>query len=810
MKKRLFRLLLLSFVFFSVTANAQVRKYTISGRVTDENGMPLQGAAVIIKGTYLGVTAGSGGEFSFKPMRQGSYTVEVSFLGYRTEERELELDRERYLEFTLETTLIPADEVIIMGTRATESTPVAYSNLASGEIQKLNTGQDLPYLLSSLPSLVQTSEAGTGLGYTNFRIRGTGPSRINVTIDGIPVNDAESQQVFWVNMPDLASSISDIQVQRGVGTSKNGAAAFGASVNLQTEMPSDEAYAMMSSSAGSFNTFKGTVKAGTGLINDRFKMDLRLSGLTTDGYIDRSGSDHRSLFLTGLYNSKIGTFKTNVILGEEVTGISWWGVPEGMLDSARTYNPAGEYTDSFGDTRYYKDQKDNYNQYHFQVLYNKDIGEYLQLNAAYHFTYGAGYYEQYREDELLSGYNLPNWMAGPILIDRVDIIRRKWMLNNFYGGMAGIEYSKGNLDINAGAGINRYIGDHFGRVVWMRVAGWTEKGYQPYFNSAMKSELNFFAKADYRVSSSVSVFGDMQYRRINYIMEGEDDDLMDLGMSREFSFFNPKAGLFFDIDQNQDAFLSLSVANREPTRANYKDAKGDPEAMPRPETLYDLEAGYDLSRSRFMAGVNLYYMHYKDQLVPTGELSNVGYPIMTNVPLSYRAGLELTAAIKPAELFEWSANATLSSNRIKNFVEHYVDYSTVTDEETSMTKDHGDVNIAYSPSLIVNSDMAVYLFRNLELHLISKYVGKQYFDNTNSEDRSLDPYFVNNIRLDYSFTLEAVENISLQLQINNVLNSLYESNAYGGNYYVDGQEYTWAYYFPQAGINYLLRAAVSF
>ncbi|HDZ41439.1 MAG TPA: TonB-dependent receptor [Bacteroidetes bacterium] len=810
MKKLLLNFSLLFLIAISVFPGQQEQKYILSGKVTDDKGQPLAGAAVVIRDTYLGTTAGSDGTFRFKPIKNGEYTIEVSYLGYESAEKEVILDSDVYLEFKLRVALFHADEIMVVGTRATETTPVAYSNLEREEIEKLNTGQDLPFLLSSMPSLVETSEAGTGMGYTNFRIRGTDPSRINITIDGIPINDPESQQVFWVNMPDLASSVSNIQVQRGVGTSKNGAAAFGASVNFRTEMPSDEAYAEISSSIGSFNTFKGTVKMGTGLIKERFKFDLRLSGLTTDGYIDHSGSDHRSLFFTGLYKSGIGTFKANVLLGEEVTGISWWGVPREVLDTARTYNPAGEYTDVFGDKRYYDDQKDDYNQYHFQLFYRKALNDHIQLNAAYHFTYGAGFYEQYREDELLSDYGLPNWMAGPILIDRVDLVRRKWMLNNFYGGIADIKYSKGKVDISMGAGFNKYIGDHFGRVIWIRNAGWTEKDYQWYFNSASKGEINAYAKVDYRMTDRLSAFADAQYRNIHYIMDGEDDDLLDLGLNRYFDFINPKAGLFMELDPNQDIFLSISVANREPTRANYKDAKGDPAAMPHPETLYDLEAGYKLNRSDFRAGINLYYMHYDDQLVPTGELSNTGYPIMTNVETSYRTGVELTTAFKPLQTLEWNINATLSRNRIKDFVEHYLDYNTASSEEIPMTKELGDVSIAYSPGLILNSDIACYPFENFEMHFISKFVGKQYFDNTNNEDRTIDPYFVNNIRLDYRFSLRGFERIALQLQINNLFNSLYESNAYGGNYYIDGQEYTWAYYFPQAGINYLLRLSVAF
>lgn len=827
MKKIFLTLLVLSAYFMSVSSSVpdeiyigedvfteeksvKEQRYVIKGAVTDETGNPLVGATVVIVNTFLGVSTNQQGLFEFKALRGGDYTLKVSFLSYEDHLEQVYLDRDFFLDCQLIPSQIQANDVIVIATRAKGNTPMAYTDIDRETIEKRSTGQDIPYILSAVPSLVETSEAGAGIGYTNFRIRGTDPSRINITIDGIPINDSESQQVFWVNMPDLASSVSSIQVQRGVGTSNNGAAAFGASVNLHTETPSDEPYAEIRSTIGSFNTMIGHFKLGSGLLKEKFKFDLRMSALKSDGYIDYSGSNNQSLFMSGLYNSSIGTFKANVIIGKEVTGISWWGVPAGLLDSARTYNPAGSYTDAFGVPRYYEDQKDNYSQGHLQLFYKKDIGEKIIINAAYHYTIGQGYYEQYKESQPLSNYGLPVWMAGPIIVDNVDVIRRKWMYNHFYGGILNLNYQNDKFELSVGSGINRYVGDHFGRLIWIRYAGWTEKEYQWYLNGSSKNEINMHSKINYNLSNKINIFGDMQFRYIKYVMDGVDDDLLDLNIDKQYNFFNPKAGIFYKIDQDQQLFLSIAIANREPGRANFKDAKGDPAAEPLPETLYDFESGYSLKGKIFSAGLNAYYMFYTDQLVPTGKLSNVGYPIMTNVQRSYRAGLEFSAAVKPMPSLEWNGNLGLSHNRIKDFVESYSDYNTTSFEEISKTKSLGDVNIAYSPSVVLNSDFSYNPIKNMSIHFISKYVGKQYFDNTNSEDRTIDPYFVNNLRMEYEFSLKDIEAVNLQLLVNNIFNTVYENNAYGGNWYVDGEEFTWANYFPQAGINYLLKLTLRF
>ncbi|MBN2863149.1 MAG: TonB-dependent receptor plug domain-containing protein, partial [Bacteroidales bacterium] len=640
--------------------------------------------------------------------------------------------------------------------------------------------------------------------------RGTDASRINVTIDGIPLNDPESQQVFWVDLPDLVSSVDNIQVQRGVGTSSHGAGAFGATVNMQTKNPDNKPFAQMNASFGSFNTSKKMISAGTGLMADRLAFQIRFSEMNSDGFIARTGSSHRSAFINGVMRTNRSHLKANIILGEEKTGIGWWGVPAEILSVDRRYNPAGEYTDENGIVRYYDNETDNYIQNHFQLIYAYRFNDQLNLNAALHYTNGKGYYEEFKEDASLPDYGLPEIYVGDTTISSTDLVRRKWLSNDFYGIVYSLRFKADRIEATLGGGVNYYNGDHFGDLIWMRYSGSLEKDHRWYFNNGIKKELSVYGKADYFLTDRISVFADLQYRYITYVMEGADDDLKDLGQKHNFGFFNPKTGLFVKINPNQDAYLSFSVANREPSRADFKEAAGDPEATPRPETLYDTELGYKMRGKKHSAEINVYAMLYKDQLVPTGELSSTGYTIMTNVKKSSRLGIEFITALKPAEYINWDFNLTVSSNKIPDFTEYYTDYNTSDWSEEYKSKNLGQVDIAYSPSLTGSSDFNIRLLKNTSLHFISKYVGRQYFDNTMNPGRSIDPYFVNNLRLDFEPSIRGIKATSFQLLINNIFDHQYESNAYGGNWYEDGVEKTWAYFFPQAGINFMIRAGFVF
>ncbi len=782
----------------------------IRGKVSDADGKGLPGTVITIENSNLGVHTGADGTYTFSGLKNGNYTLRFSYIGYETQVREVSLEGSVILNIALIPKPFITDEVLINANRAGDHTPLAYSNLNKESLKKVNIGQDMPYLLSFTPSLVVTSESGNGVGYTGLRIRGTDGNRINVTVDGIPLNDPESQQVFWVDLPDLASSVENIQIQRGAGTSSNGSGAFGATISIQTTSPENEPFAGVSSSVGSFNTIKNMISAGTGFLGGKFALQMRLSNIISDGYIYRTGSRHRSAYVSGIYRTEKSRLKLNIILGEEHTGIGWWGVPKDSLVTNRRYNPSGEYTDEYGNIRYYNNESDNYNQNHIQLIYSLKLSNSLTLNTALHYTKGKGYYEEYSEDQLLADYGLTPFIIGDSTISSTDLIRRKWLSNDFYGLVYSLKYQNSRIEAVAGGGTNLYIGDHFGNIIWMRNAGNLEKDYEWYFNNSRKGEINIYGKLNYSLTGKTSIFGDLQYRYIMYRMSGIDDDLKDIGQVHRFGFFNPKAGLFHSISPGQDAYFSFSVANREPTRADYKEASGDPNATPKSETLYDTEMGYKYRLYKSSIAVNLYGMIYKNQLVPTGELSDVGYSIMTNVDKSYRVGVELSGGIKPANFIDWNLNLTLSRNKITNFTEHYIDYNTTDWTSEYLSKNLGQVDIAYSPSITGSSDLTFKVFRGSEIHLLSKYVGKQYFDNTMNPERTIDPYFVNNVRIDYEPQIRNIKEVELQLLINNIFNEIYENNAYGGNWYENGIEKNWSYYFPQAGTSFMFRIGLKF
>jgi iron complex outermembrane receptor protein len=803
----LFSFLLIT-MFNAVLFNVSGQEVT--GKVTDENGNPLAGAAVTVKNEFIGTYTGSDGTYLLKLSRDGNCTLIFSFIGYKSLSQEVTLNKKLTLNITLVQTEIMTGEVIVNATRAGNKTPVTFTNVGKEVITKSNNGQDIPYLLALTPSLIETSETGTGIGYTGMRIRGTDGSRINVTIDGIPMNDAESQQVFWVDLPDLASSVDNIQVQRGVGTSSNGSGAFGASINIESKNPDLLPFADISTTLGSFNTRKNTIIAGTGILPGKFAFQLRYSDIKSDGYIERTGVSNRSAYLSGIYISGRSTLKANLILGEEHTGISWWGVPKEMVGIDRRYNLAGEYIDQNGNVTHYQNESDNYKQNHLQLIYRFNINKYTRLNAALHYTFGQGYYEEYRQNQRYSDYGLSPVVIGNRELDSTDLIRRKWLSNDFYGLVYSLVFRKDRIDAVFGGGMNIYKGDNYGTIIWMRDAGNTEKDMQWYLNSSLKDEISIYGKLNYRFSDRINVFGDLNYRYVKYKMDGPDDDLRLLSENHTFDFFNPKAGIFFTISPNQDAYVSFAVAHKEPTRSDYKVASGDNKVTPMPETLFDGEAGYNYRTGKSTLGINLFAMVYKDQLVPTGKLSDVGYPVMTNVSKSYRTGIEFSAGIQPIKPVNWQFNMTLSRNKIPGFVESYQDYITSENSYVDKTIKLGNVDIAYSPSFMASSDLAFSFPDNIKIHFISKYVGEQFFDNTMNRERMLSRYVVNNLRIDFNPVVKNVKNIDIQLFINNLLNYMYSNNAYGGNFYQDGKEYTWSYFFPQAGINFLARLGIRF
>ena len=793
------------FIVFAIYAKSQV----IHGKVVDEYGKALMGASVFIEDSFLGTTTDVNGNFSIKSKAKES-TLTISFVGYEkwTAKVQMNSDNEDLGKIVLKTAAYMSDEIVVKATRSDENSPIAYSVVDAEDLKMRNSAQDLPYMLELTPSFVATSEAGTGIGYTNYRIRGTDPTRINVTVNGMPLNDAESQSVFWVNMPDFASSINNVQITRGVGTSTNGSAAFGGSMNFFTGSLSDKPYGEVSFLAGSFNTYRENISIGTGILSNGFSFDLRLSNLDSDGYVENSFSDHQAVMMTGAWRGKNSFLRFNLIHGRERTGISWWGCPQEMLNIDRTYNPAGEYFDNIGIRHYYKDQTDNYIQTHYQLLYSVNLSRNIDLSSGIHYTSGDGYYEQYKEDSYLPDYSFPFVTMGDSIFTTSDIIQRKMMANDFYGGTMSVNYTGSKLNISLGGSWNQYDGNHFGKIIWMSVPGSIGKDFEWYRNTGFKDDFNVFAKLNYELFSGLFLHADLQYRNIIYYLEGIDYDLDAEGNQRHleqnhaFEFLNPKAGVYYNIDESMKTYVSFATSQREPTRTNFKDAAGDPLKTPKPETLYDYELGYIYQIQKFSASANIYYMNYIDQLVPTGEKSSVGYDIMTNVPESYRAGIEIMLGVKPISKLSIDANLTLSQNKIKNFISWSYTYD---DEwnETYESFDLGETDIAYSPNMVSSGIVTYEPFSGFSLSWIAKYVGEQYFDNTSSEDRKLDAYFLNNVQLNYSFETKLVREVQLKFMVNNIFNLEYSNNAYGGNWYEQGAENTWAYYYPQAGINFM-------
>jgi iron complex outermembrane recepter protein len=772
-------------------------QYKLSGSISNTRGENLVGAAIVVQNSYLGTTSGVNGGYILEGFHEGKIILQVSYLGYKSQEKEIIAGPEIRLDFILEPSSILGDEVVVKATRMSGGESAANIIVERSKIEDQNTGRDIPFLLALTPSLVATSDAGTGIGYTNLRIRGTDSYRINVTVNGIPVNDAESHGVWWVNMPDFASSVENIQVQRGVGASTNGAAAFGGTISMQTTTCREKPYAIASVNAGSFNTLRRNVMMGTGLMKNKFTLDARLSKLDSDGYIDRAYSHLKSWYVSGASYGRGSILRINVFSGNEKTYQAWWGIDKAILDTNRTYNPY-----------FYKNETDNYKQTHYQLLYSKELNENLYLNTALHYTHGEGYYESLKEDASFSEFNLDS-IGGKT---SSDLITRKWMDNDFYGMTYSLHYRKQQVEVLAGGGWNEYIGNHFGQVI--RV-GDNPMNHEYYRNKGDKSDLNHYLKFSYRVIDRLTLYADLQYRHINYTIKGVDDYRDTAGLQvpleqvHRFDFINPKLGMFFKLNNQQEVYLTFSTGRREPTRANYVDATLQAD-KPKPETLYDLEGGTSYRTERFKTNLNVFYMYYINQLVHTGKLNDVAYPIMVNVPKSFRLGIEFMASYQPFDKFCWDGNLTISQNRILNYTEYadYYDagYSYLGNRPRSL----GTTDISYSPGVTGNSSLNFKPQPFLEFSFISRFVGKQYFDNTSSQDRMLDPYFINDLSGSWTIHAGFIQSITLQFQVNNLFNAEYESNAYGGNWYENGKEMSWSCWFPQAGRNFLVGLKVEF
>ncbi len=787
-------------------------QYSITGTVIGKNNQPLIGANAVIKNSFNGMSTDSKGSFEFKNLKAGNYDLVISFIGYEKLEKTIEVTSNQNLKLTLTPSSFLTEEVIVAATRAKNNTPTAFSTISSEELTSRNLGQDIPYLMQLTPSFVATSDGGAGVGYTNFRIRGTDLNRINVTVDGIPYNDAESHGTFFVDVPDLAGSTENIQIQRGVGTSTNGAAAFGASINIQTNHLQKDAYAAYSTAFGSFGTFRNSVSAGTGLMNEKFTVDARLSKVSSNGYIDRASSNLKSFFVSAGYFSENTIIKANIFSGFEETYQAWNGVPSVRLNNdvagmqqygdhwlisekqtleminsdSRTYNL---YT--------YENEVDHYQQDHFQLHLSHKIDENLSFNTSLHYTYGRGYYENYKDDKKLADYNIstPETVG---LSNHSDLVVRKWLVNDFYGLVSSLNYKNGAHDLTIGGGWNTYDGDHFGKVIWGQYLGNATTNHEWYRGTGLKKDFNMYTKYNLAITNNLNLYADLQYRHITHTIKGIDDDLRDITQEHSFNFLNPKIGLYYKPAANQELFVSFAQGHREPNRGNYVDA--DP-SKPEPvyETLNDFESGYNFKTQNVNLGAVVYYMNYKDQLVLTGEINDVGAPIMINADKSYRAGIELMAGCQLSRTIKWQTNATISQNKIKNFTEYVDNWDTWGQE----AYDLGTTDIAFSPGLTANNQLQFLVAKNLNVNFISTYVSKQFIDNTSNDNRSLDAYFVNNLEVNYNFTTKLFHEIKLHLQVNNLFNEVYESNAWVYSYMLGGERYKMDGYFPQAGTNFM-------
>lgn len=721
------------------------------------------------------------------------------------------------LETVKTDSIINLDNVEIISTRASKKTPIAYTNITAKELQKKNVGKDIPYLLSNSPSILTTSDAGTGIGYTSMRVRGTDGTRINITVNGIPMNDSESHSLYFVNMPDFTSSLRDIQIQRGAGTSANGSSAFGASVNMRTEGMKTTPSVEVVGSYGSFNTHKETIKMSSGLIKDHWTVNARYSNIGTDGYIDRARVDLNSYMLQAGYYGSTTAIRFLTFNGWEETYHAWnYASKEEMKKFGRTYNSCGQYTDDEGNIKYYDNQTDNYNQTNYQLLLTQQLSHNWNLHTSLFYTKGAGYYEEYKLDRKLKQYSLSSYTDGTGKeIKESDLVRRKEMNNDFGGGIVSVDYKGELLHANLGGAINRYVGDHYGKVVSVRDSHVNvPTGNEYYNNQGRKTDINIYGKVQYQLTDALNIYGDLQYRTINYKIDGANDNwdwntskMQELNINDTFHFFNPKFGFNIQPTANNRFYASFSVAQKEPTRNNYTD--GYFTDKPKSERLNDYEFGYQYHNQRVSVGFNAYYMDYKDQLVLTGELNEIGEAVAMNVPNSFRMGIELMGKWQINKQWTLNANSTLSKSRIENYTETLYEDGW----KNPVSRYVGNVTNAFAPSFIGNVGLS-YENAGWYMSLNNQYVSKQYLTNSEQEDLTIDPYNVANLEINYTFTPRLTKGITVGVTVYNLLDETYENNGWGYSMYTvkDGKNVRDNSYglAAQAGIHMMAHVSMKF
>ena len=774
------------FLFVSILANAQT--FTLNGKVVNENNESLPGATVLVKENNKGTSTDFDGKFRVN-LPKGTSTIQVSFVGYKTVSKEISLTKNDAIEFVLFPNATVLEEVLVAAVRVQSDAPIAHSNLTKKEIAKRNLGQDIPVLLNYLPSVISSSDAGAGVGYTYIRVRGSDASRVNVTINGIPYNDAESQGTFWVNLGDFASSTQSLQLQRGVGTSTNGSGAFGASLNILTDAISEQAGGEIANSFGSYGTRKHTVKFTTGKVNKHFEFAGRLSNIYSDGYVDRASTDLKSYFFQGSYTDDNTLIKAITFGGTEKTYQAWYGLDATQLEQDRKQNP---YT--------YDNETDNYKQDHYQLHWDEKLNENWSTNIGLNYTRGKGYFEQFKADSGISKYNeiieqtgVDSW-GTPV----TDAIVRRWLDNHFYVFNGNTTYKKENLEIVSGFSYSNYKGDHFGEVIWAKQFAPTANiRDQYYFSDASKKDFSVFSKATFKISEKLKTFVDLQGRFVNYKTNGLTADRNPLNIEEKFSFFNPKLGFTYSINKNNSLYMSYAKANKEPNRDDYKNGK-----EVKLESLDDYEFGWRLKNNTVQLNTNLYYMAYNNQLIQTGGLNDVGEYLRENVKDSYRFGLEIDANIKISSQFSVNQNLTLSSNKIKDFI---------LDREGTVTN-IGTTNIAFSPDIIAGNAIVYKPTDYFQLSFLSKFVGDQYLSNTNTKASKLEDYFISDLNFVYEIKTVAIfKSITISGVVNNIFNKRYVDRGYTYlNTWTGPTSFEVQGFYPQATRNFLIGATLKF
>jgi len=772
---------------FSMNANAQ-ELFKLSGNVTDGNN-PLPGASILLKGTTIGVTSDFEGNFSFS-LEKGNYTLVISAIS-QPKEVLVNLTKDSFISINMADSFVNLEEVLVSAVRVKATSPVTHSNVTKEDLEKRNLGQDIPMLLNYLPSVVTTSDAGTGIGYSGIRVRGSDATRVNITINGIPYNDAESQGTYWVNMPDFTSSTESMQLQRGVGTSTNGSGAFGASLNLLTDAVSEDSFGEIITSAGSYNTFKNTVKFSTGKINDQIEFSGRLSKIDSDGYIDSAWSDLKSYFLQAAYVDDNTLIKALTFGGHEKTYQAWYGVTTEEMESlGRTYNPYK-----------YENEIDNYKQDHYQLHWNEKLSNKWSTNVGLNYTYGRGYYEQYKEGEDFADYDLTPIILGGETINETNLIRRRWLDNDFYVLNANATYKNSELEFILGTSLSNYKGDHFGEIIWAEYASNSQIRDHYYESESKKNDVNIFGKLTYNLNNSWTLFTDLQGRFVTFKTSGLTSDRNSINVDESYSFFNPKAGLTYKYNNFSSFYLSYARANKEPNRNDFENAVNTS------EKLNDFELGWRLSNKNFKINTNIYYMLYKNQLVLTGAIDDTGAPLRATSGKSYRLGLEVDALIRLSNKFSLQPNIAISSNKNVDFVTSW----------NGELVDLGNTDISFSPNIIAANAIVFQPAKSIQFSLLSKFVGEQFMGNIDNKNSKLESYFVNDFNASYEVKPNKVfKAIVFNALINNIFNTEYISNGYYFTYddtwSVNGKTTTLdgAGYYPQATRNFLIGATLKF